>query len=182
MDNKRGTSACTNKYNGIARRLGVNVIVTSSLDKTQTLQLNAIWDTGATISTINKTVLDKISLPVVQNTISQTANGRASATIHLLDIKLPNNVNFINMPVMAMDLVDTQMLIGMDIISQGDFSVSNYNNHTIISFRSPSFADIDYVQQIRDSTPAINRDKKTKRNDPCPCGSGKKYKNCHMTK
>ena len=23
---------------------------------------------------------------------------------------------------------------------------------------------------------------KTGRNDPCPCGSGKKYKHCHMTK
>ncbi|NRA50761.1 MAG: SEC-C domain-containing protein, partial [Phaeodactylibacter sp.] len=22
-------------------------------------------------------------------------------------------------------------------------------------------------------------DKKVKRNDPCPCGSGKKYKHCH---
>ena len=25
----------------------------------------------------------------------------------------------------------------------------------------------------------IHRDKKIGRNDPCPCGSGKKYKNCH---
>ncbi|MDP9120648.1 MAG: SEC-C metal-binding domain-containing protein [Acidobacteriota bacterium] len=25
----------------------------------------------------------------------------------------------------------------------------------------------------------INRDSKVGRNDPCPCGSGKKYKKCH---
>ena len=25
----------------------------------------------------------------------------------------------------------------------------------------------------------IHVDKKIGRNDPCPCGSGKKYKNCH---
>ena len=25
-------------------------------------------------------------------------------------------------------------------------------------------------------------DKKIGRNDPCPCGSGKKYKNCHLGK
>ena len=25
----------------------------------------------------------------------------------------------------------------------------------------------------------IQADKKIGRNDPCPCGSGKKYKNCH---
>jgi preprotein translocase subunit SecA len=29
--------------------------------------------------------------------------------------------------------------------------------------------------------PIRNKGKKVGRNDPCPCGSGKKYKNCHMT-
>ena len=28
--------------------------------------------------------------------------------------------------------------------------------------------------------PIRNRKEKIGRNDPCPCGSGKKYKNCHM--
>jgi preprotein translocase subunit SecA len=28
--------------------------------------------------------------------------------------------------------------------------------------------------------PIRNRMEKVGRNDPCPCGSGKKYKNCHM--
>ena len=28
------------------------------------------------------------------------------------------------------------------------------------------------------STPKVNEKKKIGRNDPCPCGSGKKYKNC----
>lgn len=27
--------------------------------------------------------------------------------------------------------------------------------------------------------PTVNKEKKVGRNDPCPCGSGKKYKNCH---
>jgi preprotein translocase subunit SecA len=28
--------------------------------------------------------------------------------------------------------------------------------------------------------PIRNRGDRVGRNDPCPCGSGKKYKNCHM--
>jgi preprotein translocase subunit SecA len=28
--------------------------------------------------------------------------------------------------------------------------------------------------------PIRNREQRVGRNDPCPCGSGKKYKNCHM--
>ena len=27
--------------------------------------------------------------------------------------------------------------------------------------------------------PVVNKEKKVGRNDPCPCGSGKKYKKCH---
>ena len=30
--------------------------------------------------------------------------------------------------------------------------------------------------------PIRNRGEQVGRNDPCPCGSGKKYKNCHMRK
>ncbi len=34
-------------------------------------------------------------------------------------------------------------------------------------------------QQPRQSQPIVNNGPKIGRNDPCPCGSGKKYKNCH---
>ena len=33
-------------------------------------------------------------------------------------------------------------------------------------------ADVDVIQPIRNTAPRIGR------NDPCPCGSGKKYKKC----
>ena len=36
--------------------------------------------------------------------------------------------------------------------------------------------------QVEESKPIIRKDKKIGRNDPCPCGSGKKYKNCHGKK
>ena len=37
------------------------------------------------------------------------------------------------------------VLIGMDIITSGDFSVSNYNGKTVFTFRTPSQERIDYV-------------------------------------
>lgn len=37
----------------------------------------------------------------------------------------------------------------MDIISKGDFSISNYGGRTIFSFRSPSMASTDYAKQIK---------------------------------
>ncbi|MGE9515781.1 MAG: preprotein translocase subunit SecA [Solitalea-like symbiont of Acarus siro] len=34
-------------------------------------------------------------------------------------------------------------------------------------------------EQITDNEPIVRQSEKVKRNDLCPCGSGKKYKNCH---
>ena len=34
--------------------------------------------------------------------------------------------------------------------------------------------------EVKEVEPIRNRGEKVGRNDPCPCGSGKKYKNCHM--
>ncbi|MCS7270820.1 MAG: SEC-C metal-binding domain-containing protein, partial [Gemmataceae bacterium] len=34
--------------------------------------------------------------------------------------------------------------------------------------------------ETKRTEPIRNLGKKVGRNDPCPCGSGKKYKNCHM--
>jgi preprotein translocase subunit SecA len=34
--------------------------------------------------------------------------------------------------------------------------------------------------EVKKVDPIRNKGEKIGRNDPCPCGSGKKYKNCHM--
>ncbi|HUU59663.1 MAG TPA: SEC-C metal-binding domain-containing protein, partial [Phycisphaerae bacterium] len=43
-------------------------------------------------------------------------------------------------------------------------------------------AAIDASQSDRKPEPIRNRQKRVGRNDPCPCGSGRKYKNCCMRK
>jgi preprotein translocase subunit SecA len=73
------------------------------------------------------------------------------------------------------------MLIGMDIIARGDFAVTNYDGKTVFSFRMPSVEQIDFVEQLRKGQPA-RVPPKVGRNAPCPCGSGKKYKNCCLKK
>lgn len=37
---------------------------------------------------------------------------------------------------------------------------------------------VQMPQMIRKTRPLVREYKKIRRNDPCPCGSGKKYKNC----
>ena len=46
-------------------------------------------------------------------------------------------------------LRDADVLVGMDIINQGDFAVTNPDGRTKFSFRVPSIADIDFVAEDR---------------------------------
>ena len=139
--------------------------------------VTAIWDTGAEISAISTRVATELGLTPVNIARNITAAGEISVYIYAVNIFLPNNVNFAMVPVTGNDLGDVDMLIGMDIISQGDFSITNVGGRTTFSFRIPSMERIDYVKE---STPQpIVKAEEPGRNDPCHCGSGKKYKNCH---
>ncbi|MBO4308134.1 MAG: SEC-C domain-containing protein [Bacteroidales bacterium] len=139
--------------------------------------VTAIWDTGAEISAISNRVATELGLTPVNIARNITAAGEISVYIYAVNIFLPNNVNFAMVPVTGNDLGDVDMLIGMDIISKGDFSITNVGGKTTFSFRIPSMERIDYVTA---ATPQpIVKAKEPGRNDPCPCGSGKKYKNCH---
>ncbi len=46
---------------------------------------------------------------------------------------------------------NTDALIGMNIINQGDFAVTNLNGRTKFSFRYPSINDIDFVEEERNT-------------------------------
>ncbi len=65
---------------------------------------------------------------------------------------------------------------------------SNYGNSTVSRESAPQFSGSEgYDEAIANSaanqrppvTQPITAEKKVGRNDPCPCGSGKKYKQCH---
>jgi preprotein translocase subunit SecA len=38
---------------------------------------------------------------------------------------------------------------------------------------------VNDTREIQKTQPIVRQEDKIGRNDPCPCGSGKKYKNCH---
>jgi uncharacterized protein YecA (UPF0149 family) len=67
-----------------------------------------------------------------------------------------------------------QVIVGMDVITLGDFSITNVSGLTMMSFRTPSLVAIDYVVEANRLTYAG-----VGRNAPCPCKSGKKFKKCH---
>jgi hypothetical protein len=67
--------------------------------------------------------------------------------VYLVNIALPNRVQFSGVEVAESVLPPgLDVVIGMDIITRGDFAVTNRGGKTTFSFRIPSQADIDFVK------------------------------------
>lgn len=110
----------------------------------------AIWDTGATNTVISEKLAKELNLTPVGTVTVSTAGGIREANKYILGLQLPNNLEIQNIMVTGGLLnTDTDFLIGMDIITLGDFAVTNVNGKTVFSFRYPSCEKIDYVNDAR---------------------------------
>lgn len=108
------------------------------------VEFHALWDTGAMRSVISTEVVKILGLlPVGQAKVYHT-NGVSIVKTYLIDILLPNAIEFSAVLVTEGILGDTDVLIGMDIISKGDFAVTGSNGKTKFSFQVPSTHDIDF--------------------------------------
>ena len=142
---------------------------------------NAIWDTGATNTVISQRVIKECKLEPISMVKVYTAGGTKLSAVFLVNIMLPQRVGISYLKVTEGDLpTNTDVLIGMDIITQGDFVITNKNWRTTFSFRIPSIEYIEFrgKKTLHAEPSKVRNTSKVGRNDPCPCGSGKKYKNC----
>lgn len=144
-------------------------------------QYRAIWDTGATNSVVTQAVVSDCGLKPTGATRVRTPKGEYLANTYLVALWLPNMVYIPSLRVTEGILVgDVNVLVGMDIMMRGDFALTNWQGKTNFSFRMPSQRCIDFVKE---APPTVDigdrRVVRPSRNDPCPCGSGKKFKRCH---
>jgi preprotein translocase subunit SecA len=51
--------------------------------------------------------------------------------------------------------------------------------HAEVSALAEGEADEELAEEQTAHTPYVRQERKIGRNEPCPCGSGKKYKHCH---
>lgn len=140
-----------------------------------------IWDTGATNSVITQSLARKLNLQPISRVITNGVHGPKEVNVYYIRLTLNNEKVSVNMKATECSELSGDssigLLIGMDLIALGDFAITNYQGKTVMSFRIPSIQCIDFVQGMRHSQPVVS-DKLPGRNDPCPCGSGKKYKHC----
>lgn len=146
--------AFTLRSNGILSMLKTETLVLSNVrDKNIPFtpkMWRGLWDTGASKSSITKRIVDDLNLIPVGNANISTANGVIPVNTYFVDIGLPNGVTVRNVLVSCADLGDDiDVLIGMDIIRHGDFCITNTNNKTTFSFRTPSIEEVDYVEESK---------------------------------
>jgi hypothetical protein len=180
--------ACTVKHNGRANRITTPVKVCQAFDTANPPtppppfhETTALWDTGATGSVITKATADAMGLIPVGTALINHAGGSSQANTFVVNFLLPNNVVVAGVRVSECEDIAGNFgaIIGMDIITQGDLSITNVHGQTCMSFRIPSINAIDYVIEANRLTFAG-----VGRNDPCPCGKkdslGKslKFKKC----
>jgi hypothetical protein len=113
------------------------------------VEFNALWDTGATDCVITQAVIDTWGLSPIGRTEVTGVHGKAESDVYLVNISLPDSVDFVGIRVTKGELGDADILIGMNIITQGDFAVSSFSGITKFSFRVPSEDHIDFVEAIR---------------------------------
>lgn len=111
----------------------------------------AIWDTGATTSYISKEFAKGIGLIPVSRKRVAGGTGSKIYECFLVDVGLPNQIIIPDLLVTSSDIdnLGLDFIIGMDIITLGDFCVSSYQGKTTVSFRYPSISKIDLVKSLR---------------------------------
>lgn len=182
-----GIRAFTLKMQGRASKIITPLEITVAFDPNhppspspEIHEVQALWDTGATGSVISPKVVDSLGLHATGAVKVWTGGGEKITNTYLVNLYLPNKLGVAGVSVSRLDdLVGFDAIVGMDIITQGDFAVTNAGGRTCVSFRYPSVHTVDFVgeaEKMKSHTP--------RHNAPCPCGKtgpdGKprQYKRC----
>lgn len=104
----------------------------------------AIWDSSATSSIITRNIIDKLKLQPIGVCQVAGIHGTEYEYTYYVDLMVPGKMTFKTLEVTEGELEDVEVLIGMDVISQGDFCISNGNNETVVAFRSPAGQPIKF--------------------------------------
>lgn len=131
---------------GVSQAFDPNVV---KVNRPQVTEIPAIWDTGASCTVISKEVANKLNLTPTGKTTITGVNHTSEENTYFVNIYLPNNVALGYVKIAEAPALSggAGMLVGMDIIGSGDFSVYTENGKTVMSYRFPTIGGMDFVQE-----------------------------------
>ncbi|PTR16962.1 aspartyl protease [Nitrosospira sp. Nsp2] len=131
--------------NGLLTSLGTPCHVShpfnpaNGIPECERIEFNACWDTGATKSVITRRVVEALGLKPMKSIrgyLQGVDGGVEKSEAYVINLSLPSKITFHELIVISKSPGDVwwDVLIGMDIISAGKFSVKNVNSNTEWSF------------------------------------------------
>ena len=151
----------TSRSNGLVRELRNDISVSEAYKPEPGIpdppreKFTCIWDTGATNTVITRKVVEALKLrPSGRRVVRTGGEGSGfneyEVYTYLVNLFLPHNVIVGGVPVTEGGIAGADVLIGMDIISMGDFAITNCNGQSCWTFRMPSVEEIDFVKEINE--------------------------------
>ena len=104
---------------------------------------SAAWDTGAQFTLISPRVVEALAIKPSGKGQYMGIGGDQESDTYLVHIGLPNGQLKRYVNAYCTDLDDYDMLIGMDIITQTDFLITNADGKTTFQFRTPSEGGVE---------------------------------------
>lgn len=110
------------------------------------LATEAIWDTGATHSVITQEAAKQLGLVMVSMATVQGVGGMMRSPVYAIVVTIDNEEIALHATECHALSADGKVgcLIGMDVINNGDFTITNFDGKTMMSFQIPSTHKTDY--------------------------------------
>lgn len=105
---------------------------------------STVWDTGATNTIISSAVIDALGLKPVRQTQIEGVGGCMNSSVYKINIYVDGCLEFTGIEALSGDIGDYDVIIGMDIITLGDFVITNKDDQTWFAFRYPSSEHIEF--------------------------------------
>jgi predicted aspartyl protease len=137
--------AYTKDYEGIASAIIIDAYVFEGepiepgiIPSKRFFTHNACWDTGAEVTMISTRVVEALGLEPFEHTSLMGIGGDEEVGVYLIHLGLPNGYLYRNLIVYASDIDDYDVLIGMNLISQSDFFITNIGGNNHFAFDIPA--------------------------------------------
>jgi len=112
-----------------------------------TAPLEAVWDTGSQVTVISIRIVEELGLYPMGQVMMRHAKGTTLANTYKVNLILPNGMEVPNLFVMDGEMGETDVLLGMDVISLGDLCITQPNNKTQLTYQTPSSHCTDYTKE-----------------------------------
>ncbi|MEX1000711.1 MAG: aspartyl protease family protein [Crocinitomicaceae bacterium] len=108
---------------------------------------SGLWDTGASHCLITKSLAENFDLNPIDKVMVEHAKGRTYENVYLAFLQITDRY-YLEVELTECQSISNnfEIIIGMDVISKGDFAVTSKKGEMCFSFRLPSLTTIDFTK------------------------------------